>query len=54
MPKGVEFRIVTTWTSKQAIARFAGEKPDSAVVPEKVQSMMVTYHRTVEHYEVVE
>jgi len=54
VPKGVEFRIVTTWTSKQAIARFAGEKPDSAVVPEKVQSMMVTYDRTVEHYEVVE
>ena len=51
---GVEFRIVTTWNSIEAIERFAGERPDTAVVPEQVQAMMVTYDRTVDHYEVVE
>jgi heme-degrading monooxygenase HmoA len=51
---GVEFRIVTTWSSVEAIKRFAGETPEIAVVPERVQAMMVTYDRTVEHYEVVE
>lgn len=50
---GVEFRIVTTWDSIEAIKRFAGERPETAVVPEKVQAMMVTYDRAVAHYEVV-
>lgn len=51
---GVEFRIVTTWNSKEAIAMFAGENPESAVVPDIVRTMMVTYDRTVDHYEIVE
>lgn len=50
----VEFRIVTTWESVEAIKRFAGERPEIAVVPEQVQAMMVTYDRTVDHYEVVQ
>jgi heme-degrading monooxygenase HmoA len=54
VPDGTEFRIVTTWASMEAIGKFAGERPESAVVPEKVQAMMVTYDRTVEHYEVLE
>lgn len=51
---GAEFRIVTTWRSIDAIKRFAGDNPETAVVPERVQAMMVTYDRTVEHYDVVE
>lgn len=51
---GVEFRIVTTWDSIEAIKRFAGERPHTAVVPEQVQAMMVRFDRTVDHYEVVE
>jgi heme-degrading monooxygenase HmoA len=51
---GVEFRIVTTWDSMEAISKFAGERPETAVVPERVQAMMTTYDRTVDHYEVVE
>src|SRR5687768_2054258 len=54
VPDGIEYRIVTTWDSIEAIKRFAGDKPEVAVVPEHVQAMMVTYDRTVEHYEVVE
>lgn len=51
---GVEFRIVTTWDSVEAIRKFAGANPEQAVVPENVQAMMVTYDRTVEHYDVIE
>jgi heme-degrading monooxygenase HmoA len=51
---GVEFRIVTTWESLAAIREFAGESAEVAVVPEKVQAMMVSYDRVVSHYEIVE
>ena len=51
---GVEFRIVTTWELVEAIKRFAGERPEAAVVPEQVQAMMVRYDRTVDHYEVIQ
>lgn len=52
--EGVEFRIVTTWESIDAIRKFAGENAERAVVPEKVRAMMVAYDRTVAHYEVVD
>lgn len=52
--KGVEFQIVTTWRSMEAIEQFAGESPQAAVVPEVVQAMMVEYDREVAHYEVVD
>lgn len=51
---GVEFLIVTTWASLDAIRLFAGDDPERAVVPLRVQEMMVSYDRTVDHYEVVE
>ena len=54
VPEGVEFRIVTTWESTEAIRRFAGENPERAVVPEKVREMMVAYDSTVDHYELIE
>ena len=54
VPEGVEFRIVTTWDSLRAIRQFAGESAEVAVVPEKVQAMMVSFDRVVQHYEVVE
>jgi heme-degrading monooxygenase HmoA len=50
--KGVEYLIVTTWQSMDAIKQFAGDAPDLAVVPEQVQAMMVEYDREVAHYEV--
>src|SRR5262245_54583594 len=51
---GVEFLVVTTWQSIEAIRQFAGDSADVAVVPMVVQEMMVDYDRTVAHYEVVE
>jgi heme-degrading monooxygenase HmoA len=51
---GVEFLVITRWKSLNAIRAFAGEHVEVAVVPEKVQAMMVEYDSTVAHYEVVD
>jgi heme-degrading monooxygenase HmoA len=51
---GVEFLVVTTWESIDAIRQFAGMPEDVAVVPPLVQSMMVEYELSVAHYEIVE
>ena len=51
---GVEFLVVTRWTSMAAIRKFAGEDLVAAVVPDEVRAMMIEYDRTVRHYEVVE
>ena len=50
---GVEFLIVTRWKTMHAIAKFAGDDPDVAVVPTKVREMMLEYDAKVHHYEVV-
>lgn len=53
VPEGVEFLIVTQWESLEAIRAFAGANAEDAVVPPKVQDMMIDYDRVVRHYEVV-
>jgi heme-degrading monooxygenase HmoA len=53
LPEGVEFLIVTNWESIGAIQEFAGENFEIAVVPEKVQNMMLDYDRLARHYEVL-
>lgn len=50
---GVEFLIVTHWSSFEAIVAFAGADVETAVVPQRVQDMMITYDHVVRHYEVV-
>jgi heme-degrading monooxygenase HmoA len=50
---GVEFVIVTNWESIEAIAQFSGREPETAVVPEKAQKMMIEYDHRARHYEVV-
>ena len=54
VPDGVEFLIVTTWESLEAIRAFAGANIDAAVVPEAAQEMMLDYDRIVRHYQLVE
>jgi heme-degrading monooxygenase HmoA len=49
---GVEFLIITQWQSLAAIHAFAGSKAEAAVVPAKVQEMMIEYDREARHYEV--
>ncbi len=52
LPDGVEFLIVTKWKTFDAIKQFAGEKIDIAVVPKRVQLMMLRYDEYVSHYEI--
>ena len=49
---GVEFVVLTTWHSMEAIRQFAGEPADVAVVPTVAQAMMVEYDKKVVHYEI--
>ena len=51
-PQGVEFLVITRWTSIEAVQAFAGADVEAAVVPAKVQDMMIEYDRIVRHYEV--
>lgn len=50
---GVEFLVITEWTSLDAIRAFAGDDPERAVVPPAVDAMMIGYERVVRHYDVV-
>jgi heme-degrading monooxygenase HmoA len=52
VPEGVEFLVVTRWASMGSIRAFAGDEVNTAVVPAKVDAMMVDYDRIVRHYEV--
>ena len=51
---GVEFLIVTVWDSEQAIVAFAGTDAQTAVVPEKVQRMMVEFDDRARHFNTIE
>jgi heme-degrading monooxygenase HmoA len=52
-PEGVEFLVVTRWSSLAAIAKFAGPDPEVAVVPEKARKMMIEYDHRARHFEVL-
>ena len=54
LANGVEFLVVSRWESPEAIARFAGADVEAAVVPAKVQPMMIEYDQRARHYEVAE
>ena len=50
----VEFLVVTSWISMDAIKAFAGGDIEVAVVPEKAQAVLSEYDATVKHYELVD
>jgi heme-degrading monooxygenase HmoA len=52
--EGVEFLIVTTWESIEAVRQFAGEHVDVANVPMEARAMMVKFDEFARHYEVAE
>ena len=52
--RGMEFLIVTVWESEQAIVAFAGDDALAAVVPEKVQRMMVEFDDRASHFDTIE
>lgn len=52
LDEGIEFLIVTEWSSLNAIKQFAGENLDSAVVPDAVKELLIRYDDKVKHYEI--
>lgn len=51
--EGTEFLIVTVWDSLEPIKAFVGEDElETAVVPQVVREMMVTFDSRAVHYEV--
>jgi heme-degrading monooxygenase HmoA len=54
LDNGVEFLIITTWKSIEAIKQFAGNPVDTANVPAEAQEMMIRFDQKAIHYEVVE
>ena len=54
LPNGIEFLVVTRWSSIAAIEKFAGTDVEAAVVPDKARRMMLEYDQRARHYEVVE
>ena len=48
---GVEVRVVTTWSSRDAIQRFAGDDITIAVIADPARAMMVRVDDRATHYE---
>lgn len=52
--EGVEFIVITTWTSAEAVHSFSGADAEVAVVPLKVREMMLEYDLRARHYRVID
>jgi|GEM_PF-611772 len=50
--KGCQFCISTQWESLDSIRAFAGIKLNEAVVPDKVQLLMIEYDKYVSHFNI--
>ena len=51
---GVEYLVLTRWTSLDAIRAFASDDVRKAVVEPEAVAALVSFDRTVRHYEVVQ
>lgn len=49
---GTEFLIITQWRDINSVKGFAGENYESAVVPQVVKDIMVSYDHLASHYEI--
>jgi heme-degrading monooxygenase HmoA len=49
----VEFLVLTLWDSMEAIRRFAGDRPEHAVVEPEARAVLAEFDDFVRHYEVV-
>jgi len=54
MNGAVEFVVLTLWDSMDAVRKFAGAKPQRAVVAPDAQALLSRFDDFVSHYEVVE
>ena len=50
----VEFLVMTLWDSMEAIRRFAGDHPESAVVEPEAREVLSDYDDFVRHYDVTD
>lgn len=50
---GVHVLVLTTWESMEAVRRFAGEHPETAVVEPEARRVLASFDAHVRHYEVV-
>jgi heme-degrading monooxygenase HmoA len=50
----IEFLVLTTWSSMEAIKSFAGSDVSKAVVEPGAEAALVGFDDTVQHYEVIE
>ena len=49
----IEFVVLTLWESMQAVRRFAGAKPEKAVVEPEARAVLTAFDESVTHFEVV-
>jgi len=49
----VEFVVLTLWESMDAVRRFAGVKPEKAVVEPEARAVLTTFDESVAHFEIV-
>mgnify|MGYP005629491607 FL=1 len=50
---GLEFMVTTLWENLDDIKAFAGEDISVAMVPEEAQRMMISFDKSVDHFEVL-
>jgi uncharacterized protein len=50
----VEFVVLTLWDSMDAIRKFAGAKPENAVVEPEARAVLIAFDESVTHFEVVQ
>jgi uncharacterized protein len=49
----IEFVVLTLWQSMEAVRRFAGDKPDRAVVEPEARAVLISFDEAVTHFDVV-
>ncbi|MGA8541172.1 MAG: YciI-like protein [Terriglobales bacterium] len=49
----VEFVVLTLWDSMEAVRKFAGAKPEKAVVEPEARAVLTAFDESVTHFEVV-
>ena len=49
----IEIVVLTLWESMEAVRRFAGVKPEKAVVEPEARAVLTSFDESVTHFEVV-
>ena len=50
----IEFVVLTLWDSMEAVRKFAGAKPEQAVVEPEARAVLTAFDESVTHFEVVD